>query len=1325
MKQLSALSILFFYVNNVICEETLFPFQKELTYLWEAEISSGTVIPSVLNVTWELEALVTVQQAEQNSTIFKIKLLKNSVNNEDITALELPFYGTFVMGDFVSITVSKKDELWSINMKRALLTLVQLKIARIEEELSFIDEETGVYGKCSVEYGVVDYGFKKVHKIVDHDSCKNMPIEESANCAINICPTSYQKFVSSNSEREYILTPNEDVYLRNVSATGRLLVQPHQSTAEAHYSRIRQKFSFQSIKNKYDSIALDKENKVLDPTYEVIILDPTYGKRPKNKSAVVNEIYHLLEELSDSLSTWEVGVKGLDNQTSFYILDLMWWLDVEDWEELYNAIILGTSYKQETTQHLFWDLVPQVGSQSAALFIKTLINAGRVTGFMASRLLVNFPFYLKEISEDLLTQYEELLRLDEKFSSDVKHSAVLGFANLIHKICKTNCKTDTLDRYAKLYLDKFTESKNFEEQMLYLQGLSNIELGQVLDFLTSVIKDTSSSNKHIRFLAVWATMHTVHTNPNKVYEVYWPVFCNKSESLELRVAAFTLLIMSKPSQSRFFSLYWHMQAEPSEQLYNFYYTTLHSLAYTNYPCYRHLGQVAARLARFVPAKSRQWATGNYLLDYEDPDRAYGGFIQTLLIASERTGLPNVFMFMVEQHSLGHTRFYALYLKVEGLAAALYEELHKISHVETQREKMSRVLDVLMNLKVSTENPENLHLELILKIDGRTIVSKYMNQTSFSNWTKVVKKLSSLYFEFSMNYQSLNFPVIISTSRPSDIGTPSLIQIRSASLISSRGSISQENEGKARNAEIDFRYSSNGVSSLKMYNPLNNLWYGADRCRNLHIRLPFTTHLIVHVAKPILKITAVRHRDFVTGSRLGLVWHASTRIASRKPILKSYPNISDEWTMDSEDLGARLGASVFDCSHPDTLPDTLHLLKRAFVANHKNYNLVPGGVVLLGLLSLYDQLQFQPQGSSCGVMLYFTPLLTQVQPEMYFDRTQLKLSMNRQDGLLWEIKAGSKRLQDGNEEFTFKLYRAPSVSVTVAHIWRVIQLEGAFIVPSRMAGIFHSPAALTGYAFVSWGDAAPSQADKAAMLDLKIIPGHNDTGGLYCRQYTPKCLQAASDLAARQTATLQYANLPIWLKTAAHALFPEHIQTEGTHTQVTFAYPVAFLPWNTKGLCAISRSEVLTLDNATITSSLSSCFSLAVADCSKESQFAIQIREENTNLVTRIHTNSDVVDLIPNESNELFIYINNNKLENINQGYHRVENDKTQISVKKRSSGIIEVELESEIVLQHYNTTVVILIPAVFRGYTCGICADFNGDTKNEPSIAYTKCDEPS
>lgn len=40
-------------------------------------------------------------------------------------------------------------------------------------------------------------------------------------------------------------------------------------------------------------------------------------------------------------------------------------------------------------------------------------------------------------------------------------------------------------------------------------------------------------------------------------------------------------------------------------------------------------------------------------------------------------------------------------------------------------------------------------------------------------------------------------------------------------------------------------------------------------------------------------------------------------------------------------------------------------------------MVPGGVALLGLFSLKEQLAFQPPGGSCGVMLSFVPLLNQV------------------------------------------------------------------------------------------------------------------------------------------------------------------------------------------------------------------------------------------------------------------------------------------------------------------------------------------------------------
>lgn len=58
--------------------------------------------------------------------------------------------------------------------------------------------------------------------------------------------------------------------------------------------------------------------------------------------------------------------------------------------------------------------------------------------------------------------------------------------------------------------------------MLYLEGLSNMEMGQVVNFLEPVIQGNVTdlsrhSSHHIRFLAVWATMSTVPHPPARVY----------------------------------------------------------------------------------------------------------------------------------------------------------------------------------------------------------------------------------------------------------------------------------------------------------------------------------------------------------------------------------------------------------------------------------------------------------------------------------------------------------------------------------------------------------------------------------------------------------------------------------------------------------------------------------------------------------------------------------------------------------------------------------------------------------------------------------------
>lgn len=72
----------------------------------------------------------------------------------------------------------------------------------------------------------------------------------------------------------------------------------------------------------------------------------------------------------------------------------------------------------------------------------------------------------------------------------------------------------------------------------------------------------------------------------QIYPVYWPILINRTEHLEMRIAALTLLTVSSPTSSRLISLYWYMQNEANQHLYNYFYTMLKSMEHTTYPCYK-------------------------------------------------------------------------------------------------------------------------------------------------------------------------------------------------------------------------------------------------------------------------------------------------------------------------------------------------------------------------------------------------------------------------------------------------------------------------------------------------------------------------------------------------------------------------------------------------------------------------------------------------------------------------------------------------------------------------------------------------------------------
>ena len=60
-----------------------------------------------------------------------------------------------------------------------------------------------------------------------------------------------------------------------------------------------------------------------------------------------------------------------------------------------------------------------------------------------------------------------------------------------------------------------TEGSDYEQRLIYLHGLGNLQLANVPDYLDPIIRDESQSTD-IRFLAIIATMPLVHERSEKV-----------------------------------------------------------------------------------------------------------------------------------------------------------------------------------------------------------------------------------------------------------------------------------------------------------------------------------------------------------------------------------------------------------------------------------------------------------------------------------------------------------------------------------------------------------------------------------------------------------------------------------------------------------------------------------------------------------------------------------------------------------------------------------------------------------------------------------------
>ncbi|XP_033211866.1 uncharacterized protein LOC117169551 isoform X2 [Belonocnema kinseyi] len=993
--------------------ESLFTKGKEYIYSYEAISNTGVLLPSRASSSWGFEGILSIKAGE-NSTFMQLQSIKtNSWNgpndkkgenvdiNGSIKELLKPFKVEYKMGLIDNFSV-EAEQVWATNIKRGIAGVFQLDLSNLERQMAFNSNEVNHYGHCSIECVVTNESSteKLIRKTVDPRTCRGHPHRTWSNVPQMQCPNNDQNPLLKSSERLYRVFSNDsEVTISFVNATGGIYVQPFQSLGEAQYIFTQQHFQILSVKNISASNELKSDPmQIKNLQHELPGTDLTQGRGALEKETVFETIAVLLDRLSQRLENpgLDTEINNLHNTTISVLLYYLESLNREDLQIVYNSIS-GTSYKDETVRNIFLEALPQIGSSEAALFVLDLIQQKKVSDITSIQLLTHLPFHIRKPEIQLLVTLQPLLNFPDKIAVEVQNTGILTYGTLIYKTCLSYCPYEMLDDYVRLYLDKFTESPLYEKKMVWLEGLANIQLGRVVEFLEPIASGTNSESRHLRVLAAWASLPTAPLRPDVIYPVYWPILINRTEHLELRIAALTLLIVSNPSPSRLISLFWYMKGEPDLHLYNFFYTTLKSMERTNFPCYVHIGGLAAQFTRMLHKSSKNEfiITGNYLFDYQDTYRHFGAMIHGIIIANPLTNIPEVAYVTLNNHGSGiNLNHVSLYIKAEGF-------LHTMT---TYLDNPTRVEDILKQFKINEKSINPAHFEIIARVQEKAVLCLHLNRTSL---VKVFKYLDSLQqstfhlyqnMEFHINQQRVTVPLTIESIHVTDLGTNVRIAATATSLFSMRGNFTHV--PNSRNNHVIFRTSIHGTQVIENYNPLTDLWYGAQRAQSVHGYLP------INVTFGLQEKLFVSYNTPAEGLKLGVTAHVRTITTIRgsrvnEKLKTICPKCITQYTVNKNptepmktktlyesnvpELGGHLRVKIFDC---EKIISKENIFRNVMLSHRSNYQNWPVIEFILMGIHYVDYFTYVPPRGSCGVVAHIEPISSH--------STEVKLEYSKSD-----------------------------------------------------------------------------------------------------------------------------------------------------------------------------------------------------------------------------------------------------------------------------------------------------------------------------------------
>ena len=805
----------------------------------------------------------------------------------------------------------------------------------------------------------------------------------------------------------------------------------------------------ESVQNPIEESNLEfkfKDDKVLTWDENISVEDL------KKKEAHYYSGYNRLEESQDKI------IQALKNKLHMYVEDMITYHDIDgNREEVieklhkYNVATLltffrslnydsfmtlkdyylqlektGDDKKYEVKRNkyekdLFFEILPITGSWASAMAVKDIVKKNDLNDDLENaKLLRSVPFHVDGV-KTLVDQYWQLVaggapHLEKQFT----RSAVrLAYAHLVRKTCLATTIDKDLDQCFKslkieTFIQEFEQFDVKDHNLLshYMSVFYNFKDSQVLETkLRDIIyrDDIKRYPNDIRAMAVRALRYrAIKRGIEK--DLFLPLFLNRNEHHEVRIAAFDSIIRGYPTTTTFSKIMMFMVYETDLEVFNYVYTAFEKFAlHNNEPCMKPVHEYAKYFLTYW--KTNMWMKPKYTFGLSKTYRfsfmkekyGYSGSMDYKTIGSHRATTPLSVDIDLRTQRYKHmsNQIFGIKLRMEGIAEKIMEKVRDLL-MDPKNIKFDKLKDILFNdLQIRERKDVPAKLSFFIRYKDNIVFefhlqdSELMNRNQNIDFNKLkqmffrIKDITAVYdlqrhFGFALN--SYHY------EQPTEIGVPVIFKDEAFTMVNMGGKLRKDKDWLL-DTDMNLRMNNVHYTTLSIVHPDNKHEYMIkkkivsktvmDTGLNMEVDwFQRRVKLALKVPREELPIALIAH-----GRNL-IETHDNKLVRSQIYLKKSCPTClqaqvitnGKEWRRGgvmvpkyfydlSRVYGMEMSGKYYDCELPESWSQGTYFWKMMKMFNPINKEpKTLTSILLSGYAQMHAFLYYYPRVESCGLRL---------------------------------------------------------------------------------------------------------------------------------------------------------------------------------------------------------------------------------------------------------------------------------------------------------------------------------------------------------------------